>query len=114
MHTLPTAMIQLLAPFSLLFSERVWRHAQVLLAGTILTPGKRTVRSSAGSQRLGGLRLKTQREKSRAQDAQEHSEITSATYHGYDTIARTQSSPLLFLEKPSRAPALFGNPADSR
>ncbi len=43
MHTLPTAMIQLLAPFALLFSERVWRHAQVLLAGTILAPGERTV-----------------------------------------------------------------------
>lgn len=43
MHTLPTAMIQLLAPFALLFSEHVWRYAQVLLAGTILAPGKRTV-----------------------------------------------------------------------
>jgi hypothetical protein len=43
MHTLPTAMVQLLAPFALLFSERVWRHAQVLLVGTILAPGKRTV-----------------------------------------------------------------------
>ncbi len=44
MHTLPTAMIQLLAPFALLFSERVWPHAQVLLAApTILAPGKRTL-----------------------------------------------------------------------
>src|SRR3954467_2370539 len=43
MHTLPTSMMQLLAPFALLFSERVWRHAQVLLVGTILAPGKRTV-----------------------------------------------------------------------
>jgi hypothetical protein len=43
MQTLPTRMLHLLKPFASLFSERVWSHAQVLLAGTILTPGKRTV-----------------------------------------------------------------------
>jgi len=43
MHTLPTAMVQLLAPFAPLFSERVWPHARVLVVGTILAPGKRTV-----------------------------------------------------------------------
>jgi len=43
MHTLPTAMIQLLASFAPLFSKRVWPHVQVLLVGTILAPGKRTV-----------------------------------------------------------------------
>ena len=53
MHTLPTAMIQLLAPFALLFSERVWRHAQVLLAGTILAPGKRTVGAALRIMGLG-------------------------------------------------------------
>ncbi len=53
MHTLPTAMIQLLAPFVLLFSERVWRHAQVLLAGTILAPGKRTVSAALRVVGLG-------------------------------------------------------------
>ena len=53
MHTLPTAMIQLLAPFALLFSERVWRHAQVLLAGTILAPGKRTVSAALRVVGLG-------------------------------------------------------------
>jgi hypothetical protein len=42
-RTLPNAMIQVLAPFVPLFSKRVWRHAQVLLAGAILAPGKRTV-----------------------------------------------------------------------
>ena len=36
-------MIQVLAPFVPLFSKRVWRHAQVLLAGAILAPGRRTV-----------------------------------------------------------------------
>jgi DDE superfamily endonuclease len=53
MHTLPTAMIQLLAPFALLFSERVWRHAQVLLVGTILAPGKRTVGTALRIMGLG-------------------------------------------------------------
>jgi DDE superfamily endonuclease len=43
MRTLPTMMVQVLAPFVPLFSERVWRHARVLLAGAILAPGKRTV-----------------------------------------------------------------------
>ncbi len=46
MRTLPTTMIRVLAPFAPLFSKRVWRHAQVLLAGTILAPGRRTVSSA--------------------------------------------------------------------
>ena len=46
MRTLPTTMIQVLAPFAPLFSERVWRHVQVLLAGAILAPGRRTVSSA--------------------------------------------------------------------
>ncbi len=39
-------MIQALAPFTPLFSKSVWGHAQVLLAGAILAPGKRTVCSA--------------------------------------------------------------------
>ncbi|MCA1717158.1 MAG: transposase, partial [Actinobacteria bacterium] len=39
-------MIRVLAPFAPLFSERVWRHVQVLLTGAILAPGKRTVCSA--------------------------------------------------------------------
>jgi hypothetical protein len=39
-------MIQVLAPFAPLFSRRVWQHVQLLLAGTILAPGKRTVASA--------------------------------------------------------------------
>src|SRR5918993_3226068 len=46
MRTLPTTMIQLLAPFAPLFSRSVWRHARVLVAGAILAPGKRTVAST--------------------------------------------------------------------
>jgi hypothetical protein len=43
MQTLPPAMITLLAPFAPLFAARVWCHALVLVAGTLLAPGKRTV-----------------------------------------------------------------------
>jgi hypothetical protein len=46
MRTLPTTMVQVLAPFVPLFSERVWQHVQLLLAGAILAPGKRTVASA--------------------------------------------------------------------
>src|SRR5215212_68557 len=52
MPTLPTTMIRLLAPFAPLFSKRLWQHVQVLLAGTILAPGKRTV---ASALRAAGL-----------------------------------------------------------
>lgn len=43
MPPLPDAIIQVLAPFAPLFSDRVWRFAQVLLLGAMLTPGVRTV-----------------------------------------------------------------------
>jgi hypothetical protein len=46
MRTLPLKMVQVLVPFAPLFSERVWRHAQLLLIGAILAPGRRTVSST--------------------------------------------------------------------
>ena len=46
MRTLPAKMIRALAPFAPLFSKRVFQHAQVLLAGAILAPGRRTVSSA--------------------------------------------------------------------
>jgi hypothetical protein len=45
-RTLPPKMVQVLAPFAPLFSERVFRHARVLLIGAILAPGARTVSSA--------------------------------------------------------------------
>ena len=39
-------MVQVLASFAPLFSKRVWQHAQVLLVGAILAPGRRTVGSA--------------------------------------------------------------------
>jgi DDE superfamily endonuclease len=43
MPPLPEAIILVLAPFAPLFSQRVWRHAQVVLLGAMLAPGARTV-----------------------------------------------------------------------
>jgi DDE superfamily endonuclease len=43
MRDLPTAIIHVLRHFELVFSERVWEWAKVLLIGAILAPGKRTV-----------------------------------------------------------------------
>jgi hypothetical protein len=45
-RTLPAEMIRVLTPFAPLFSRHVFRHVQVLLAGAILSPGKRTVASA--------------------------------------------------------------------
>lgn len=52
MPTPPPAMLSVLAPFAPLFSRRVWRHALVLVVGTILAPGRRTV---AAALRAAGL-----------------------------------------------------------
>jgi hypothetical protein len=52
MPTLPTTMIRVLAPFAPLFSKRVWKHAQVLLMGAILAPGRRTVSSALRAMSL--------------------------------------------------------------
>jgi hypothetical protein len=45
-RTLPATMIRALAPFAPLFSKSVWQHVRVLVAGAILTPGRRTVSSA--------------------------------------------------------------------
>jgi hypothetical protein len=39
-------MVQALAPFAPLFSKRIWQHAQLLMIGAILAPGRRTVSSA--------------------------------------------------------------------
>ena len=50
-------MVQVLAPFAPLFSKRVWQHArqhaQLLLGGAILAPGRRTVSSALRAMGLG-------------------------------------------------------------
>jgi hypothetical protein len=45
-RTLPPKMVQALAPFAPLFSKRLFRHAQLLLIGAILAPGRPTVSSA--------------------------------------------------------------------
>ena len=43
MPSLPPAIVPLLSPFASLFDARTWRKVPILLAGVILTPGRRTV-----------------------------------------------------------------------
>ena len=43
MLTRPTTIVAALTVFASCFSPRVWRPAQVLLAGAILAPAQRTV-----------------------------------------------------------------------
>src|ERR1700746_2019666 len=46
MHTLPPQLVSIIVAFAPLFWKRTWEHAQVLLWGAILAPGKRTVTSA--------------------------------------------------------------------
>ena len=43
MLTLPDAIVPILAPFAMLFTNPTWQKAQLQLVGAILTPGQRTV-----------------------------------------------------------------------
>jgi hypothetical protein len=52
MLTLPEVIIAILTPFATLFQPRTWMKAQVLLPGTVLTPGRRAVTSAL---RVAGL-----------------------------------------------------------
>ena len=52
MPRLPPRFAAAILTFAPLFSHRSWRHAEVLLVGAILAPGKRTVTSLL---RIGGL-----------------------------------------------------------
>ncbi len=42
---LPSRFATVILSFAPLFFQRSWRHAEVLLLGAILAPGKRTVTS---------------------------------------------------------------------
>ena len=43
MLTLPAAIVPILAPFAMLFTNPTWQKAQLLMVGTILATGQRTV-----------------------------------------------------------------------
>src|SRR3954465_9356177 len=53
---LAPSILATLAPFASVFSRRVWAHIQVLLAGTLLSPARRTV--AAALRVLGLAQLK--------------------------------------------------------
>src|SRR5438270_2067042 len=53
---LPPLILSSLRPFAPVFSRRVWAHVQVLLAGTLLSPARRTV--AAALRVLGLAQLK--------------------------------------------------------
>ncbi len=46
MLPLPNAIISILKPFSVVFQNRTWTKAQLLLVGAILSTGRRTVTSA--------------------------------------------------------------------
>ncbi len=56
MPSLPAALVGVLEPFAPLFRRPVWRRAQVLLVGTLLSPGRRTVTQALRVVGLGGER----------------------------------------------------------
>jgi hypothetical protein len=51
-YALPPRILSSLLPFAPVFSRRVWAHVQVLLAGSLLSPARRTV---AAALRVLGL-----------------------------------------------------------
>src|SRR5438045_6959061 len=56
LRVLPPTILSSLLPFAPLFSRRVWAHVQVLLAGSLLSPARRTV--AAALRVLGLAQLK--------------------------------------------------------
>lgn len=56
MPSLPAALKGVLEPFASLFRRPVWRRAQVLLLGALLSPGRRTVTQALRVVGLGGER----------------------------------------------------------
>ena len=56
MPTLPDDIITILAAFAPLFSAPVFAHVQVLVTGTLLTPGRRTVAAALRAMGLAGDR----------------------------------------------------------
>src|SRR5919202_4438352 len=55
-QALPAMILSSLLPFAPVFSRRVWAHVQVLVAGSLLTPARRTV--AAALRVLGLAQLK--------------------------------------------------------
>jgi hypothetical protein len=97
MRDLPRAIIQVLRPFELLFSERVWEWAKILLIGAILAPGKRTVTAAL---RVMGL-------SDEAQFQNFHRVLNRAVWSPY-AASRILLRLLLSAFVPSEAPVVLG------
>ena len=96
MLTLPEPIIAILACFAPLFSRPVFVHAQVLLCGAILTPGRRTVASA----------LRTMGH-SHAPDFQNYHRVLNRAHWSSRKAARTLLS-LLVASFASDEPVLIG------
>jgi hypothetical protein len=97
MPPLPEAIILVLAPFAPLLSPRVWRHAQLLRLGALLTPGARTVTAA-----LRAMGLATER-----RFTNDHRVLNRATWsarHG----SRMLLSRLVTLMVPPEATVVLG------
>ena len=56
MPPLPESILRVLAPLAPLFSQRVWLHAQTLLVGALLAPGRHTVTAALRAVGLAAAR----------------------------------------------------------
>jgi hypothetical protein len=56
MRPLPTSMVSVLQPFACLFTRPTWVHVQVLLTGTLLAQGPRTVTAALRAMGLSAER----------------------------------------------------------
>src|SRR5438105_10028899 len=56
LRVLPPTILSSLLPFAPVLSRRVWAHVQILLAGSLLSPARRTV--AAALRVLGLAQLK--------------------------------------------------------
>jgi hypothetical protein len=56
MSPLPASIVAVLQPFACLFTNPTWVHVQVLLAGTLLAQGPRTVTAALRVMGLSGER----------------------------------------------------------
>ena len=97
MLTLPNAIVAVLLPFATLFTNPTWQKAQLLLVGTILTPGQRTV---AAALRVMG--------RSDQRDYARYHEVLNRAVWSYRAVARVLLVLLLQHLDHGDGPLIFG------
>src|SRR3712207_806775 len=97
MGNLPPQIIQVLRHFEMVFSERVWEWAKILLVGAILAPGKRTVTACL---RVMGL--------SHEQQFQAYHRVLNRASWSSRNLSRTLLKLLLNAFVPTHAPVVLG------